>query len=310
MDISIAKEKAAAGKEVRVAILPKDVKRIVAAGHKVFVQKDAGMGIFHSDEEYQAAGAIILEDENEVYKKEIVVKLKPPLPDDFLKLKNNILISMFHYQQSPVNRLLAKEQNIKVIPLEVVENDQGERLITCSHLGGEQGMIMALHLSMKAPSDCKILILGYGGIASGAIKVSYALGAKVKILRKAEYPRIDYFLKDVDILVNAVSWPKELRDKKQHLVSKEMLKLMSPGAVILDLSVDSPGPIESCRVTNLDHPFYEEEGVKHLCIYGVPGLAPISSSIIYSEQLTQLVLDVANNGIQKLPPYLKKVLIG
>lgn len=309
MKIGLAKEKAKG--EVRVALLPEEVKALIQTGLEVFVEKNAAEGIFISDEEYRKAGAQIEEDPLQIYNKDIVVKLKAPLPQEFemLKIKNNIVVSMFHFPQNPWNLDLLKAANSTVVALDLIKNKAGERLVNCNRMTGEQAMLMALDHAPKTPQDCKILMLGYGEVALGVLKVALSLGAYVKVLRRAEHEHIKHFMEGKDILVNAIKWPKEKREKKEYLVTRDMLSLLSPGAIILDIAVDYPGPIETCRSTTIADPIYIEEGHKHICIYGYPALSPISSSQRYSKQILPIVLEIAEKGLKKVSDPIKGAII-
>lgn len=309
MDIGLAKEIAAAGKELRVALLPPEVKRIIKEGHRVFVQKGAGEGIFVPDIQYRRTGARIEEDAAAVFSKDIVVKLKCPTKDEFRLLKNNILFSMLHIEQNPKIARMIKKSGCKAIAMENIRNQAGERLTHCTDMAGEQGMLYAFYESMKLPQDCNVLVLGYGTIASGALKVAFSLGANVKILRKREYKYIKQHLMNRDIVVNGLAWPKYHRDRKDYIITKKMLNLLNKGAIILDLSVDYPNPIQTCRPTRLDEPYYYVNGVMHICIYGYPGLAPISSAQRYSKQICPLVIDIANNGLKKCDILIRSALV-
>lgn len=308
MKIGIAKEKAAGGLEVRVALLPPEAERIIKAGHKVFVEKDAGEGVYISDSEYKAKGAVIKKDPAEIYNKDIVVKLKPPTPEEFALLGGNIIFSMLHIPQNPRCLTMLKKSKAKAVAMEAIAGENGERLISCTDMAGEQGMLLAFNHALKSPRECSVLVLGYGAIASGALSIAYSLGAKVKILRRQEHKFIRHHLKNKDIVVNGISWPKQHRDKKDYLVTRKMLSLLNKGATILDLAVDYPGPIETTRATFLDDPFYFVDGVKHICIYGYPGLSPISSSERYSRQILPILLEIARGGLKKAPPYIKKAV--
>jgi len=171
-------------------------------------------------------------------------------------------------------------------------------------------MLFALNESYKVPSECKVLVMGSGGVATGAIKTASQLGCDLKILSRDKLDQIEHYIKDVDVLVNGLSWPKEKRIEKEFLVTKDMLDLMSGGGIILDLAVDEPGPIETCRATDISNPFYIERGIKHICIYGYPGLAPLSSSKVYSIQVYELLLEIIKSlkhgDLNTLPEHIKK----
>jgi len=309
MEIGIPKENRSKNFEYRTILLPKEVSKLVEAGHKVFVQKGLGEGIYISDNEYKEAGARLVTSKRNIFKKSIVVKLKPPLPQEFKLLNNNLLFSMLHAEQNSHYVRILKERKAKAIAMELIRNKAGERHIQCSEISGEQGMIMAFHLCEKSPCDCNILVLGYGDVASGALKVAFRLGANVKILRKGEYQNIEEFLRNKDIVVNGIQWPKEKRQKREYLITRKMLALLNKGAFILDLSVDFPNPIEPCRPSPHHKPVYMVDGVRCLSIYGYPKLAPISSSQRYSKQVLPVLLKIASTPLDKLPKSIKDALI-
>lgn len=309
MEIAIVKEIAAHGKETRPILLPHEVKRLVDEGHHVFVEKGLGAKIYIPDSDYEMPGVKLTANRRELFRKEIVVKLKPPLPVEFRLLRNNLLFCMLHAEQNPQYVKMLTKVGSKAIAMELIKNGAEERLVSCCDIAGEQGMIMAFHLAKKSPAECSILVLGYGSIASGALKVAFNLGAEVRILRKAEYRYIRYFLKNQDIVVNAICWPKEKRDDKEYLVSRDMLCLLNKGAIILDLSVDYPSPIETCHPTLIDRPTYIVDDITHIGIFGYPGLAPISSAARYSRQVLPILFKIASAPLERLPLYLKKALI-
>lgn len=309
MNIGIAKEIAAKGLERRTILLPKEVGKLVEAGHQVFVEKGLGERVYISDDEYKEEGARIVIKRKDIFNKPIVVKLKPPLAQEFKLLKDNLLFCMLHPQQNLQYVRALKRRNTKAIAMEMIRNRAGERLIQCTDMAGEQGMIMAFHLAEKSPSDCNVLVLGYGIIASGALKVAFNLGAKVKILRKAEFPHIRHFVRNKDIVVNGIRWPKEKRQRREYLITRDMFSLLNKGAIILDLSVDYPNPIETCHPTMLDKPVYIVDGIKHISIFGYPGLVPISSVRRYSRQVLPILLRIASTSLERLPNYIKHAVI-
>lgn len=309
MNIGIAKEIGAGALERRAILLPGEVSKLAEAGHQVFVEKGLGKGIYISDSEYKQAGAEIVSERKNIFNKSIVVKLKPPLLQEFRLLKNNLLFSMLHAEQNPKYIKALRKNNVKAIAMELIRNGSGERLIQCSDMSGEQGMIYAFYLAEKSPGDCNVLVLGYGAIASGALRIAFSLGAKVKILRKQEYPYIKQFIKDKDIVVNGIQWPKEKRERREYLITKDMFSLLSGGAVVLDLSVDYPNPIEPCRPSLLNEPVYEINGIKCISIYGYPRLVPVSSSRRYSEQVLSILLKIASTPLKELPGPVKNAII-
>mgnify|MGYP001560344263 FL=1 len=111
------------------------------------------------------------------------------------------------------------------------------------------------------------------------------------------------------MLVNGIAWPKEMRDCKVYVVTRDMLKLMSRPAMIIDLSADYPSPIETCRPTNMKTPLFETEGVVHMGIHGYPALAPLSSSMRYSQQLLPIILEIASKGLANVGPHIANAIV-
>lgn len=309
MNIGIAREITAKGLEHRAILLPREVNRLVESGHEVFAEKGLGLKIYIPDEEYRQAGAHIVRERKNIFNKPIVVKLKPPLRQEFKLLRGNLLFCMLHAQQNPQYIMALRERSAKAIAMEMIRNRAGERLIQCADMAGEQGMIMAFHLAEKSPRDCNILMLGYGSVASGALEVALSLGAKVKILRKQEYPHIKHFLRNKDIVVNGIAWPHEKMQRREYLITRDMFSLLNKGAIILDLSVDYPNPIEPCHPTFLDKPVYTVDGVRCISIFGYPGLVPISSAMQYSRQVLPILLKIASTPLEELPPAIKDAII-
>ena len=310
MQIGISKEVTARNKEIRAILLPREVKRLIEAGHKVLIEKGLGARMGIPDSEYSEVGASVTRNRNKIFTQEIVVKLKPPVPEEFKMMRNNILFSMLHAEQNPSFVKMMDRGNVKAIAMELIANRAGERLVQCTDMSGEQGMVMAFHMAKKTPRDCKVLVLGYGAVSSGALYVAHALGADVKILRKGEFRHMKHFLRNVDVLVNGLAWPKEKRDNKEYIVTRRMLSAMSPHSIVLDLSVDYPNPIETCHPTLISKPTYAVDGVTHISIFGYPGLSPISSSIRYSKQILPLLLKIASvKKLSRLPNYIKKAII-
>jgi alanine dehydrogenase len=294
--------------EKRVALRPLHVKKLVKAGHKVYVETKAGLGVNFSDEDYIKMGAQIKSTQEVYDKSDMLLKLRSPTDSEFKKINNKILFSMLHATQNPKRIKMIQGKGIKAIEMESIMSEFGERYVDATDITGEIGVLYATHLLQKIPEECEVLVLGYGRVGSGAIKMCDRLGMNVKILRKSEYKHIAHFMKGKDILINAIAWPEEERKNKAYIVTRDMLKNLNKGAVIVDLSVDYPNPIETCKPTTLTQPWFELDGIIHMSIYGYPGLVPVSSVTRYSKQLIPLVLEIANNnGVKDLD---KKSSIG
>jgi len=287
--------------EKRVVLRPLHIKELVKSGHKVFVETKAGISVNYSDEDYKKMGAEIKTTDEIYTKSDILLKLRCPTDYEFKKIKNKILFSMLHTTQNPKRIRFIKENNIDAIEMESIKSEHMERYVDATDITGEIGVLYATRFLKKVPEEIKVLVLGYGRVGSGAIKTCNKLGMDVKILRKEEYKNIEHFMKGKDILINAIAWPDEERDNKNYIVTRSMLKKLNKGGAILDLAVDYPNPIETCKPTTLSKPWFVLDGIIHISIYGYPGLVPVSCVKRYSEQILPLVLEIANNnGIKDL----------
>ncbi len=282
--------------ERRVVLRPKEVRKLIKAGHKVYVEEKAGEGVFHSNVDYAAVGAQILPREKVYSDSDMLVKLRCPTDIEFKKINDKILFSMLHSAQNPKRIGFINKNKVSAIEMESVHNEFNERYVDATDMTGEVGVLYALQFLNKLPNECQVLILGYGRVGGGAISMCHKLGMNVKILRKSEYKHIKHFMTGKDLIINAICWPDEERLKKNYIITKDMLKLLNPEGVILDLSVDYPNPIETCKPTTLTKPWFTEEGITHISIYGYPGLIPVSSVNRYSPQILPIILEIANNG--------------
>ena len=282
--------------EARVVLRPEEVETLSAHGHRVLFETTAGDRVGFSDKEYRAAGAAIRSTDQVYRQSDMLVKLRSPTDAEFKKIHDKILFSMLHTGQNAKRIGFIKRNGISAIEIESIKNDFMERYVDATDITGEAGVLYALRFIKKIPEETEVLILGYGRVGSAAIATCNRLNMKVKILRKSEYRHLDHFLKGTDVLINAISWPLEDQRRKKYLVTRKMLQHLNKGAVILDLSVDYPNPIETCKPTTLSKPWFELDGFPHISLYGYPGLVPLSSVNRYSKQALPLLLEIANNG--------------
>lgn len=293
----IAVPKETAEHETRVALLPDAVRSLVEAGHEVWVEKNAAFFLGCFDRDYELAGAKIVTDRAVLFgESNLVVKLKAPAAQEFALLNGNLLFSMLHHDQNPEYVQELGRRGVVAVEMESIKNEAGERLVDATDITGEIGVLYACQHLRVMPQDARALVLGYGRVGSGAIAMASKLGMDVKILRKSEYPHIAHFMKGVDLLVNAISWPAHERERKNYVVTEDMLDLMSMNGVVLDLSVDFPNPIQTARPTTLSNPWYRERGKVHIGIYGYPGLVPVSCTRRYSSQILPIVQTIAKHG--------------
>ncbi|MBW2984173.1 hypothetical protein KY361_03605 [Candidatus Woesearchaeota archaeon] len=318
MRIGIPKE--TKSNEFRVALAPDDVKKLVEFGHKVTVEKGAGKGAGFSNKEYIKAGAKL---SNHVYDCPMIVRVKEP-PLDTIKQGQTILAYLhIEKDQNPqlLNTLLDK--NATSYAYEEIRDNFGERLVNLGFEAGIVGMYEGLRLygkvlkkngqkdifkslppikkygkeksysylsTLNLETKPVVAIMGNGRVSAGVREVLKQAGIKPLILWRDKTPFIEDYLPYVDILINAVVWyPTD-----PNIVRRSMLKLMKKTSVIVDVSCDKDGAVETCIPTTWDAPIYEEEGITHMCIDNLPSAIPRQSSIHLSTMILPYVLSVAN----------------
>ncbi len=311
--------------ENRVICTPVEVASIVAAGHTVLAQRDCGVGSGFSNEKYEAAGAEIVDTMEEMYARcDFLAKVKELFPCEYDLLREDQLVyCCIHPAGHPeeVDAILKS----KCIAL-TAEDSHRYGSPNCE-AAGKQGALFGLESMLTinggkgkfvggfagAPG-MNVLILGGGVVGQGALSVLHALGAKVtvmdinagvlRMLSDRYNQKIDTMfctkeaiaalLPQTDMVINCVKWPKERTD---FLIDKEMLKTMEPGSVLVDISNDDPGAIESSHETHHDDPRYVVNGVVHYCVSNIPGAVAHSTSVALAAETLPLLLNIMNNGL-------------
>ncbi len=318
--------------EYRVAIVPSGVRALRDAGHTVLIETNAGAGSSISDNDYIRAGAIILPGAGEVFKRsEIIFKVKEPRPEEYKYLREDLIIfTFFHLASDPalVEELLRKR--VTAVAYETLELPNGELpiLAPMSEVAGRLSVMAGAYYLIKAyggegvllggvPGVEKgnVVIIGAGTVGVNAAKVAVGIGAEVTILdTKVERFRylddiyggrlktlfsnshnIEESLRECDLLIGAVHIPGARTPK---LVTREMLKLMKKGSVIVDVSVDQGGCIETIRPTTHSNPTYEVDGIIHYGVANMPGAVPRTSTFALTNVTLPYILKLANLGLK------------
>ena len=304
----------------RIALIPADVKKLVDAGHSVFIEKNAGVSADFSDEEYEKAGAKITDSP---WKHEMVISVKSHADSPFEE--NQIYMAYLHIEKGQSPELLEKllEKKITAYAFEEIRNEKGRRLVNLGYEAGVVGMYEGLrtygkileenggenefeklpvirktgkdkayeflsNLNLKEKPE--VVIMGYGNVYRGANEVLEKTGIKLLVLTEKETSHMERYLPSLDILVNAVVW----LPGQPHLVTREMLKLMKKTALIVDISCDRNGAVETCIPTDWKNPTYKEEGITHFCVDKLPNAISRESSTHLSSMIIGHVLKVAN----------------
>ncbi len=325
--------------ENRVIATPAEVATLTADGNIVKVQKGAGAKAGFEDEAYAAAGAVLSDTAEEIYAGcDLVAKVKEFEPSEYgLLRENQIVFTCIHPAAHPqeVQALLDK----KVIAF-TAEDSHRYGSPNCE-AAGKQGALFGLESMLTinggkgkfvsglggAPG-MKVLILGGGIVGQAALSVLHALGAwctvmdiNIGTLRSisrqyheqvntmiSTKENIKKLLPETDLVLNCVKWPKGCKD---YLIDRPMLKLMEKGSVIVDISNDDQGAIESFHETTHENPRYVEEGIVHYCVGNIPGAIAHSTSIAYAASVLPHFRSLAKYGVAQacvLDGYLRRSL--
>ncbi|MEO0836590.1 MAG: alanine dehydrogenase [Cyanobacteria bacterium J06642_3] len=330
MEIGVPRE--TKDQEFRVGLTPNSVQAL-AEKHTVFVETKAGLGAGFMDQEYQQAGAKIVNHAAEAWNKELVVKVKEPLSHEYQYLQSDQLL--FTYLHLAAERNLT-EALIKAgtiaIAYETVELDNGSLpLLTpmsiiagrlsvqfgARYLEKQQGGRGVLLGGVPGVSPGKIVILGGGVVGTEAAKIAVGMGAKVQIidinLERLSYlenlfgsrvellfstpGQIQQAVTDADLLIGAVL---VVGKKAPVLVSRDLVAQMHPGSVIIDVAVDQGGCIETLHPTSHTQPTYTAEGVVHCGIPNMPGAVPWTATQALNNSTLPYILQLANHGLAAL----------
>ncbi|MCH7783515.1 alanine dehydrogenase [candidate division KSB1 bacterium] len=317
--------------EYRVALLPSGANVLTKNNHEVLIQSSAGKGSGFSDTDYAENGAKIIDSAEEVYlRAELILKVKEPLEKEYSLINSkHTVFTFFHYA---ANRQLTESMvtsNAITIAYETVQKSDGSLplLIPMSEVAGKMAIQVGARYLEKmnkgrgvllggvpGVAPAKVLILGAGIVGTNAAFVASGMGADVTILDidlyKLRYlneimPKnvnlvmsnphnIKHFLPKTDLVIGAILIPGGRAPK---LITKDMLKLMREGSVIVDVAVDQGGCIETARPTTHDNPVYVEEGIVHYCVANMPGSVPFTSTVALNNSTFPYVLQIAEKGV-------------
>ena len=331
MKVGIPKE--IKNNENRVGMTPAGVAAMTARGHEVFVQHTAGDGSGFSDDEYVGAGAKIVPTIEDVYREaEMIVKVKEPFEPEYnLVRKGQLLFTYFHFAcEKELTDTMLKSGAI-CLAYETVQLPNGSLplLQPMSEVAGRMATLNGAYYLQKTKggkgklisgvpgvSPARVLVLGGGVVGEAAARMAAGLGADVTIadislprLRQLDIEtpanvhtlyssshNIRQQLPTVDIVIGSVLVPG---DKTPHLITRDMLKLMEPGTVLVDVAIDQGGCFETSRPTTHSEPVYIEEGIVHYCVANIPGAVPNTSTLALTNATLRYALSLADKGWRK-----------
>lgn len=328
MKVGIPKE--IKNNENRVGMTPAGVAELCRHGHEVFVQHTAGEGSGFADDEYVKAGAKILPSIEAVYETaEMIVKVKEPVEPEYkLVRKGQLLFTYFHFAcEKELTEAMLKSGAI-CLAYETVQLPNGllPLLQPMSEVAGRMAVINGAYYLQKTKggkgklvsgvpgvSPTNVLVLGGGTVGEAAAMMAAGMGANVTItdislprLRQLDIEtpanvhtlyfsshNISQLLPTVDIVIGSVLVPG---DKAPHLITRDMLKQMEPGTVLVDVAIDQGGCFETSRPTTHSEPVYTIDGIVHYCVANIPGAVPNTSTLALTNATLRYAVALADKG--------------
>jgi len=326
MKIGVPKE--IKDQEFRVGLSPASVEVLKHNGHQVYIESGAGDGAGFSNQDYRDSGACILDNTEEIWQQEMVIKVKEPLPVEYPHLRSGCLL--FTYLHLAANRRLTTrllESGINAYAYESVELADGRLplLTPMSIIAGRLAVQFGARYLEKQQGGRGVLLSGIPGVASGEVvilgggvvgtesaRIAVGMGARVTVLDvnpdRLLYletifgSRVELILSNsvqigaivpkADLLIGAVLLPGR---KTPILVSRDLVKQMKAGSVIVDVAIDQGGCIETLRTTSHSEPTYIEEGVVHYGVPNMPGAVPWTATQALNNSTLPYILKLAQN---------------
>lgn len=319
--------------EYRVGLTPNGAAELVAHGHEVFIETNAGAGVDFSDDQYVEAGATILPDAQAVFDKaELVVKVKEPQPVETAILKeHHTLFTYLHLAPDPVQAKGLMESGCTAIAYETVTDRHGRLplLRPMSEVAGRMSVQVGAAALEKAHGGRgvllggvpgvkpgKVVIIGAGISGSHAAEIAQGMRADVVVLDRSieQLDEIDMFFRgavmtrystkaalaeeiaDADLVIGAVLVPGAAAPK---LITRDMLSTMRPGSVLVDIAIDQGGCFETSKATTHQDPTYVVDGIVHYCVANMPGAVARTSTLALTNATLPFMIALANKGTQK-----------
>jgi alanine dehydrogenase len=320
-------------KEFRVGIVPAGVQKLAEAGHGIIIEADAGIGSEIFNREFKTAGARLVQDAATVYREaDLVMKVKEPLEQEYEYMREGLLLFTYlHLAPLPELTQVLLDKKVTAIAYETVSRDDKSLplLAPMSEVAGRMSIQVGAHFLEKETGGRGVLlggvtgvepgcvvILGSGNVGTNAAQMAVGLDASVTIMgrnparlaalektfsgkiktRLSSRENIAEEIGRADLVVGAVLVPGATAPR---LITRQMLSLMKKGSVIVDVSIDQGGCIETARPTSHSDPIYEVDGIIHYCVANMPGAVPRTSTFALTNATLPYALALANNGLHQ-----------
>ena len=317
--------------EHRVGLTPESVKILSDLGHQLFVQSNAGHGIGFTNQLYESSGAQIIDSAADVFKlSDLIIKVKEPVESELQFLRKDLaLFTYLHLAGDPKQAKKLLGTGVTGIAYETVTADDGSLplLAPMSAIAGQLGVVVGSYHLLK-PNDGRgtllsnldpriVTVIGAGVAGKEAIAKAKANHAHVKIIDlnkskledlKSEFGEegVEYIISTPDAIKAAISESDivigsvyVVGKEAPKVVTREMLKEMTEGSVLVDISIDQGGCFETSKPTNHDNPTFIENGVLHYCVTNMPGAVPLSATTALNKATLPFIKELANKGIKQ-----------
>ncbi len=318
--------------EYRVGMTPAGARALAEAGHEVYVEAGAGLGSGFEDDEYTQRGVRLLGSADEVYGvADMIIKVKEPIEVEYERLREGqTLFTYLHLAPLPRLTEVLQERRVTGVAYETITDVRGglPLLTPMSEVAGRMSVLVGATYLQKAHGGRGVLVSGVPGVPPGdvvilgggivglnALKIAHGMRAQVTVLETnidrmrfiddifhgsvttlaSNRHNLEAALERVDLLIGAVLIPGHSAPK---LLTREMLSLMKPGAVVVDVAVDQGGCFETTRPTTHSDPVYEVDGVVHYCVANMPGAVPRTSTLALTNATLPFALKIANLGVE------------
>ncbi len=319
--------------EYRVGMMPASVREVIAHGHQVIVEHNAGAGIGFTDADYEGVGAKVLPDAQAVFSAaDMIIKVKEPQANECKMLREGqILFTYLHLAPDPQQAKLLQASGIVAIAYETVTGHQNSLplLTPMSQVAGRMAIQAGAHCLEKAQggngillggvpgvAPANVLVIGGGVVGSNAIRMALGMEAHVTVCDKSLYrlnqlnsefggqlntiystvDAIEEYSSTADLVVGAVLVAGAAAPK---LLTRDMLKKMRDGSVIVDVSIDQGGCFETSTATTHAEPTYTVEGVVHYCVTNMPGAVPRTATAALNNATLPFIVQLANKGYKQ-----------
>ncbi|MDP5099895.1 MAG: alanine dehydrogenase, partial [Nonlabens sp.] len=315
--------------EKRICLTPDAVAAITAHGHRIIMQKGAGLGSSFTDKQYSEAGAELTTDRTKVFSCPTIVKVAPPSLEEISLLKSQTVLISALQLKTRTKEYFQKlaEKKITALAFEFIKDDAGlySFISALSEISGIASVLIAAELlssgknrtgqlfgNVTGVPPVDVVVLGAGNVGQFATRTALGLGATVKVfdnsisnLKQLQNNLGTYIytstlqpkylakaLLRCDVVIGALTG----ENRAPVVVSQTMVENMKPGAIIIDISIDMGGCFETSEVTTHDNPTFEKYGVTHYCVPNLPSRYSKTATISLSNIFTNYLLDIADNG--------------